>query len=125
MCYLDFSTFPLSPVSIVSLGIPRIVVSLEILSVGSLRFPGFSYLTRDSRNRCLTRDSRIPGGGLQVEFWKSVKRKIRYHVVAGRHRLTRDSQGAAVSLETPPSPGRLGQNQFFFFSTGTRWANSS
>jgi hypothetical protein len=42
---------------------------------------------------------------------KSVKRKIRYHVAAGRRRLAPDSQGAAISLETPPSPGRPGRNK--------------
>ena len=43
----------------------------------------------------LTRDSQMPIALLK----ESVKRKIRYHVVAGRRRLTRDSQ--VVSLVIP------------------------
>ena len=50
------------PGIVVSIEIPGIVVSLEILSVGSLRIPGIRRLTRDSRNRRLTRDSNHDDG---------------------------------------------------------------
>ena len=57
----------------------------------------YRRLTRDFRNRRLTRDSRSGPGLLN----KSVKRKIRYHVVAGRRRL--GIPGIIVSLEIPVS----------------------
>ena len=45
---------------------------------------------------------------------KSVKRKIRYHVVAGRRRLTRGSRVSVVSLVIS-IPGR---KSFFYRKTG-------